>query len=104
MAYSMLFYIHTDIFYCDVLNKDIIKNYNKSWVNARIKISSEKIRHSVGTISVVCAILHKLYGSRFTAIIMAPSLAGVTTVFKRRAFTGYVAVYTYCLTQNLCRC
>ena len=45
--------------------------------------------------------LRELIGTRPTAAIMAPSLAAVSTIRERRAFTSSIAVYSSCLTQTL---
>ena len=56
---------------------------------------------SVETTTVLLSNLRELSDTPSTAVIMSPSLAAVSTVRERRAFTSSIAVYSSCLTQTL---
>ena len=56
---------------------------------------------SVGTTIVLVSNIRELSDSLSTAAIMSPSLAAVSTVRERRAFTSSIAIYSSCLTQTL---
>ena len=48
-----------------------------------------------------CVKQRESFGCLSTAAIMSPSLAAVSTVRERRAFTSSIAVYSSCLTQTM---